>query len=402
MTLLILADDLTGAADSAARCHQVGLAARVQVHGERPADTAGVIAISSDSRYLSAQAAAERVRTWMRPWQGQSVRWYKKIDSTLRGNIGAELVAMLEMLTTPQTAPVAIVAPAFPAQGRGLVDGRLVFAQAPGDGTSLPALLAEQTGRPIGTLALNHVRAGEETLANVLRRQQAAGYQIVVVDALEEQDLDVIVAATQQAIPNALLCGSAGLVQPLARTVLPDELPVQSATLQPGPVLVVVGSGCQRAHEQLEHLHSADLLPGWTLSDSASKPTVAQQICEDGLVLQLPPPAPDTLLEGETARRFVAAITEVAAEMIAAIKPCTLLLVGGDTAIHLLERLGIREMVILAELLPGIPLLAGEAADGRRYQIITKAGNFGEIDTLRQLVQWSLTGLDSLTRLRDS
>ena len=50
MTLLILADDLTGAADSAARCHQVGLPARIQVHGDLPSAAAGAIALSSDSR----------------------------------------------------------------------------------------------------------------------------------------------------------------------------------------------------------------------------------------------------------------------------------------------------------------------------------------------------------------
>lgn len=390
MTLLILADDLTGAADSAARCHQVGLPARIQVHGDLPSAAAGVIALSSDSRYLPAAAAATRVRALMRPWVGRSVRWYKKIDSTLRGNIGAELAAMVEMLTTAQTVPLAIVAPAFPAQGRGLVDGRLVFGQATSDAISLPALLAEQTGRPIGTLGLQHVRAGAEMLAHELRRQQAAGHQIVVVDALDERDLEAIVAAAQQAIPNALFCGSAGLVQPLARTLLNDAWPGQSVELQPGALLVVAGSGSQRAHEQLTHLRQADLLPCWTLTDPLLKPQVSPRMREVGLVLQLPRPAPDTPLEGESARRFVAAITAVAAELSAVIEPRILLLVGGDTAIHLLERLGIRELVVLAELLPGIPLLAGEAADGRRYQIITKAGNFGEVDTLVHLVKQGL------------
>jgi uncharacterized protein YgbK (DUF1537 family) len=62
-----------------------------------------------------------------------------------------------------------------------------------------------------------------------------------------------------------------------------------------------------------------------------------------------------------------------------------LLLVGGDTTVHLLAQLGVRQLTVVAELMPGIPLLRGQDRQGRVRQIVTKAGNFGDEQTLLQL-----------------
>src|SRR4051794_37101822 len=100
--LIIVADDLTGAADSAARCVHVGLSAEICFEAPPAQDDAGepasvdVVALSTDSRYLPPEQAAERVTatlSGLSAWTGTT--WYKKIDSTLRGNLGAEIDAML-------------------------------------------------------------------------------------------------------------------------------------------------------------------------------------------------------------------------------------------------------------------------------------------------------------------
>jgi len=146
MTLFILADDLTGAADSAARCHHAGLAAHVYLSPPVAAWPEGAVAFSTDSRYLAPTAAAAQVRTLLAALgTPQPAQWYKKIDSTLRGNIGAELDAMLAALSPQNALPCAVICPAFPAQGRGLLDGCLVYDQGSTPGLHLPTLLAAQT-----------------------------------------------------------------------------------------------------------------------------------------------------------------------------------------------------------------------------------------------------------------
>ncbi len=207
--LVIVADDLTGAADSAARCVQAGLSTEIWIETSSTSTDADVVALSTDSRFLLPAQAAQRVTetvVTMSSWA--SATWYKKIDSTLRGNLGAELDAMLAAF--PES--VAVICPAFPAQGRGLEGGRLVYADAPPH--HLPKLLQEQSQLPIGVVELAVVRQGVNALEEALRQRHEHGERLIVVDGLTDRDLEIIVAATQSG--TYILCGSAGLVAPLA------------------------------------------------------------------------------------------------------------------------------------------------------------------------------------------
>ena len=78
-------------------------------------------------------------------------------------------------------------------------------------------------------------------------------------------------------------------------------------------------------------------------------------------------------------------LAQAAVEAIQQLQPATLLLVGGDTAVHVLERLGIQQLTVVAELMPGIPLLVGVDPAGNERLIVTKAGNFGDEWTLVRL-----------------
>ena len=202
-SLLIVADDLTGAADCAARCRHAGLPATIVVQAPRLPLPPGALAFTTDSRHLDPARAAQRVRTMVGALVGvTNAVWYKKIDSTLRGNLGSELDALLDTLGHPY----ALVCPAFPAHGRGLLDGRLTGA--PVQPVHLPTLLAHQSQRAVAALPLAAVRAGSERLAAHVAEMRAGRARVLVVDALSEDDLHTIVAAAAQALPDALLCGS--------------------------------------------------------------------------------------------------------------------------------------------------------------------------------------------------
>ena len=161
MTLIILADDLTGAADCAGRCHQAGIAATIALPGARVHESGGAICCTTDSRHLPADVAARRVRelaAGMSEYAGST--WYKKIDSTLRGHLGQELDALLDTLGRS----CALVCPAFPAQRRGLADGYLVIDPAPAQPLHLPTLLTHQSRRSVVAIGLDDVRGGVRLL----------------------------------------------------------------------------------------------------------------------------------------------------------------------------------------------------------------------------------------------
>jgi uncharacterized protein YgbK (DUF1537 family) len=116
----LVADDLSGAADSSA-----GLARPVRVtFWPAPAwdadlDPQVVQVHDTESRSLSPAQAAERVVSAcsLLPWP----HLYKKIDSTLRGNPGAEIAAALHSTGYR----MAVVVPSLPDQGRTVAGGIL-------------------------------------------------------------------------------------------------------------------------------------------------------------------------------------------------------------------------------------------------------------------------------------
>jgi len=396
-SLYILADDITGAADCAARCKQAGLPATILIEMANEVLPEGAVALSSDSRHLPPSQAAACVQQAYRMLQdkaqGVARLCYKKIDSTLRGNIGAELAGLLSVAPLPTASaiqrPCAVVSPAFPAQGRGLVDGYLVYDQATAQTAHLPSLIQQQTNLPLATVALPVVRAGVAHLAQALADCYQQGAQIVVVDATSEADLAQIYQATRQALPHALFCGSAGLIGVIATALVAEQADVLLSVKPPTyqveqPLLAVVGSGSVMAHRQLAHLrqHTQVRLYEIDPQQPADTHSIGGEASSMQLALHLSPPAVDVSLEGALARQSVAVLSAVALQQIQQQRPRTLLLVGGDTAIHLLKLLGIHALHVQWEVQPGMPVTLGRASDGQLYQIILKAGNHGDEQTL--------------------
>ena len=376
--LVIVADDLTGAADSAARCVYAGLAAEIWLERSQTPTEADAVAITTDSRFLSPEDAHARVAatlTDLLAWDG--VTWYKKIDSTLRGNLGAELDAMLTAL--PDV--VAVICPAFPAQGRGLEGGNLVYADAPAH--NLPAILRKQSQLSVGEIALATVRLGVDALADALSEGRALGQRLLVVDAMADEDLVTIVAATNAS--EFLLCGSAGLVAPLAGSLGRGIHAVSpTARIAPGPLLTVVGSGCTVAHAQVAQVAASGVMRVRMLdNDWYTMDLIGAHSHPVGdWLLHLAPPLPEVALEGAVARAKAARLADVAFAAVAKLKPSTLLVVGGDTAYYVLRRLGIARLTVSEELLPGIALTFGTDRTGQRRAVILKPGNFGDAQTL--------------------
>ncbi len=104
-------------------------------------------------------------------------------------------------------------------------------------------------------------------------------------------------------------------------------------------------------------------------------------------LLCLDPPSENTQLEGAAARVQAARLADLAFAAVAKLEPSALLVVGGDTAYYVLRRLGIEQLTVVEELLPGIALTFGVDRAGKRRAVVLKPGNFGDIQTLVTLHQ---------------
>ena len=120
----VLADDLTGAMDTGVAFARAGLRTVVSF-GVPPGTSPDVLVVTTDSRAEGPLVAVRKVKQAARSLAGRYV--YKKIDSTLRGNVGVEIRAALETLNLAR----AVVSPAFPGSGRTVLGGRLLVNGKP-------------------------------------------------------------------------------------------------------------------------------------------------------------------------------------------------------------------------------------------------------------------------------
>ena len=320
----------------------------------------------------------------------------------MRGNLGAEIDAALTLLTPPSRQPCALIAPAFPAQGRGLEQGFLVHGDTPPGAVHLPTRLRDQSARPQALIPLAAVRAGLDPLCAAIRTARGHGAELLAADAMTEPDLARLLAAMRQVAPTALLCGSAGLVGALARQLAAT----QPTTDEPAPdadvllpcrrLLFVVGSGSAMARQQMDALIATGRVAAQVVNGPA---TASVPVAAGHALLCLPRPEPHVALDGPAARRLATQLARVALSVLAAhpvdggavdgsapvdgIMPVDgIVLVGGDTAMHVLSDLGVSHLTVHRELLPGMPLASAHRPDGSRLTVVLKAGNHGDPGTL--------------------
>ncbi len=392
----IIADDLTGACDTGAVFAQAGLKTLVLLDSsarEEMGCPVEVVAVTTESRHLPASEAAERVQ---RAVEGLAIepgsRVYKKIDSTLRGQPGAELAALMGGLGLSR----ALVAPAFPGQGRLVCGGQLwvngarfedtVFAGEAVSG-ELGVVFAEL---PVRLLGLEEVRRGLSWLA-----ERISGTGVWLADAETDGDLQLLAAAARQGGIH-LLCGSAGLAR---AAVAVDRAPAASqeqAGPRGGPVLVVVGSRHPATLRQVtaaERTGMRVFRPAWDDLRIAKKTeaftgSLVRELMEKhSLVLSAEGMADKAGAEAEVAD----GLAGLACTVLRSVEEIGgLALTGGDTAAAVCRALGCRVIAVDGEILPGLGW--GHLLGGSRPNLLvaTKAGGFGADMALVEAVNFLL------------
>jgi len=334
--LAILADDLTGALDSAApfaaRGMHVEVALATGAIGETLCEAPDVLSINLGSREIGAAAARRQVEMALAALPA-GTRLFKKVDSRLKGHIAAELDAM--------SFRAALAAPAIPAFGRVVKDGCVT-----GFGVDTPISIAEKLGR-------HAVRA---TIPDMSSQSEMDAW----LDQWEEAGFD-------------LLIGARGLAEALAER-LSGNATEQTAEIPRGGALFVIGSRDPITLAQIEALRAAFPLcylpaPNGHLAEGAER--------SDGGAITLVQAVPG---EGDVSTHDVSRFLAESVYPDLTNKASTLLFSGGATAEAVLERMGITRFRLLGECMPGLGL-----AHANGHCIIAKSGGFGRPDTLKEI-----------------
>ncbi len=389
--LAIVADDLTGAVDSSGYFALKGFSVAVALDLDATLNE-DVVVVTTDSRAEAPSLARERVDRAARRLRGRIV--YKKVDSTLRGNIGVEIAAAMDALGCRK----AVVAPAFPAVGRTTVGGHLLvngvkvsetqFANdpvSPVRESHIATLLAQTVGRAVGCLGLDAVESGPEAL---YRAVAALPQPVVVCDVKEQAHLDVIALASGLAGQRWLLVGSGGLARSLGLLLgTPRGRRRRGDVLVSGPALVVIGTLNKVAGAQLlkaretTGLLVVDLAVERLGHPSAMAMEVERVAAEAGRSLEggksVAVTTAFSALQPSLKEEIPPALAGVVMKVMETQKPSGLFLSGGDIASGVCHSLGAAAIRVYGEVETGVP--AGEIAGGRAggMRVVTKAGGFG-------------------------
>jgi len=400
----VIADDFTGACDVAVQFKKQGLETVVLTDVEFLTSFKGVfdvVVVDTETRNLTSEDAYRKVRRTVRLLQRNDVKLvYKKIDSTLRGNVGAEINAVIDELNVE----AVIVTPAFPDQKRIVINGRLLINNVPIEETEysrdplspvsssqISFVIEKQAREKVGKIPLSQVRRNADSIIKEARSQIKAGKRIIVVDAEFQSDLERIAKASLAL--NVLPCGSAGLASALSSqlatksrvlvvsgsvnkvTLNQIETAVKKLNLK---VIQPCISGILFDEEKLE-LASNDLVKETEKALAEGKDVIIRLADSKSLISMIQ----------ETGRKYGMTKLQVADILLSVLSRAVqrilnkysfsrLILIGGDTSIRIMNALGAKAIRSEGEILPGIPSgrIIGGVYNGMR--VITKAGGFGD------------------------
>jgi uncharacterized protein YgbK (DUF1537 family) len=393
--LLIIADDLSGAADCAIGFAGAGRRTVVTLDAssaESGADkSATVIAADTDTRRLTPAEAAERTAAAWRTLQSPGRRLYKKIDSTLRGNWTAEVAALQPL------AGLAIVAPAFPATGRTVREGRVLVHGAPLESTETWQL--ENAGRDAGLAALlqaenlrtevlsvDALRGAPEALREKIAAAASTGIEALIVDAETSDDLNALARVTASMSEPLFWVGSGGLARELAALADlfdGDTLSARQVAKASGAILILVGSLSAVSERQCAMLRERVgvtelIVPPAVLREGASHPAWGEWLGRIGARLEA---GADLIVRIGRDKAFDPAEgAHLSTTLAALVAPHFahldgLIATGGETARAMLAAVNIGSLELLAEVEAGVAVARPGTA--LLPAIVTKAGAFG-------------------------
>lgn len=415
--IAVIADDLTGANDTGVQFSKHGVPTIVVLEMDEldfAAEMADVIAISTDSRALTAESAYQSVKRAADVLRQKGIsRVYKKIDSTLRGNIGAELDAVMDAFG----ASCAFVVPAFPGTGRITLNGKQLVdcipvsesdtgsdILSPVRESHVPTLLAAQTSRRVGHAPIDWVRQGVHGLEQRLSALLQSGFEVIVIDAVTDDDLLCIARTLCALDSSAVIAGAGGLAATLPETLgMLDPARSALGCSNSSGVLTVVGSATPVAHEQVEYavstmglehivISASSVLSGLDSDDSQIEVIVRDVVepVREGRDVVISVSPPDSAGTATTcpadSRRIADFLGHICGAVLEATTVAGLVLTGGDTALSVCNHLGAVGISLADEVAPGVPCgcLVGGPHAGLRT--VTKAGGFGQRETLAMCI----------------
>ncbi|MEG0750697.1 MAG: four-carbon acid sugar kinase family protein [Oscillospiraceae bacterium] len=406
--ILVIADDFTGALDTGVKFSQKGIDTKVAFGCEYDfaGESVAVLVLCLPTRHLPYREAYEMVcRVALRAQIAGVEILFKKTDSALRGNVGAELSAVLDGYGKGSVCFM----PAFPAMKRITVNGihyidgvpvaQSVFGSDPFEPVTesyIPCLLHKQCDTPIELVSRG-------CLCDISLEKNGLIY---LFDVKTDDDLNEYVCTVRDKGMLHLVAGCAGVADVLANSLDFKRETKVNDLKRDGGLIVVCGSinpisceqmitaeacGYRRLTIPYQELISDDV------HDSAAERATVDWIIEayaaSGNLLISTQRVPDNLFAPERVEEMQEKLRQVISARVGAILKSVLdsgtdariMIIGGDTLLAFLKAVSCTELRPIDELAPGT-VRSVIRYHGKPVELITKSGGFGNKNLITSLL----------------
>jgi D-threonate/D-erythronate kinase len=413
--LIIVADDFTGANDTGVQFKKAGFNVNVIINTNNlneDLELSDILVIDLESRYDSKEVAYRKCYDLGKQLLLLGItNLYKKLDSTFRGNIGAEIDGLMDSLQIK----LLILAPAWPANGRTTENGEVfvngvklsetdsaIDPRNPIKNSGIADILRTQSQRISSEITKEILDLNSIEISRNLQQKITEGAEILIFDSYIEEDLEKIAGLIETFSDiKILIAGSAGLASHLKTSFIKRKNPY---------CFVFSGSVSEKSRNQIKYtLNECNcglfFMESEYLLDYESSPdklidSVAKYI-ESGMrrfIFTSALTRDDVdkvfsnahrkgLTQDSAAETVARVIGRLAAVLIDKFRPAGVLLTGGDIAIKTVNALNATGISIDQEILPGISsgTLTGCAI---RSIIATKSGGFGDEDAISRTFEF--------------
>jgi uncharacterized protein YgbK (DUF1537 family) len=424
----IIADDLTGANDAGVQLAKIGISSTVFLNLKELSLSGAedVAIIDTDSRAVSEKAAYERVYQASSIFYKQGFKHvYKKVDSTIRGNVAAELAAVV----AAHQPEIVVVAPAYPKMKRTTVAGvqyvngqpvsETEFGQdpkTPVKDSFIPNLLKKYVDQ-VCVIDKALYESSMEDLLGYIKDKSNDGRTWFVCDAATDQDLELIAEAFAKINKTTVWAGSAGLIEFLPKVLQLHQTKNTNEKLAVTKTLTVSASlsnvtKCQLdVVKKMEDCYFVEIDPIALINKTYRIDEIVSQFMQQSqkkhFVLFVDSTADNRnatkqlevnqgLSKTEIGEAISSELAVISQEIIEAFTDIDgLVLTGGDTAKAVCNRLNMNEMQLCTEVEAGLPIgKLGSGTDLRRFWTVTKAGGFGNERSLRNALEYMTRKVD--------
>jgi len=394
--LLVLADDFTGALDTGVQFINLGASVKVLISSEALSsfEDADVAVVDSETRHMSPKDAYRTVRDICEKALSSGFSHiYKKTDSGLRGNIGAEFSAAMDAMGKESLK----FAPAFPAMNRIVKNGILYI-----DGVKVEDSVFGKD--PFEPVTRSDVKGIIESTTDKDVHLHCAGEEkgIDVYDCVEDSDLKDIVASLSDR-DLELTAGCAGFARFIAERLSIGGSIVREQLLGEN-LLIICGSVNQVSIDQIEYAADSGI-PRLTISDedkfstekfnshikdmtSKAMDSIRSQGC---CIIDVGHADSNSLGENNCRTVVASKLGSLAREILDNGFKGVVMFIGGDTLVSFISTSDIDEIKPVAEVKKGL-VLSSIKYKNNKYQLLSKSGGFGDRHLLRNIYNMTVTG----------